>query len=239
MSLNNKEHLEAMARLVDELVHDYNNMMAIIIGFSDLLSTQTNDNKIKQYVEPISSTSERAIQLSNNLLAFSRRNFKYTEIIQPGDYLNQITPEVKLILSKDINFAIHVEKEAGYVKVDPDDFKAAILNMARNSNEAMSDDGEFSIRVCDGSLNGDRADAMEVQEGDYVVLEISDNGKGMSVETQARMFDPMYGTRHEKGLGMGLSQVYGFMQRAKGAIDCVSDVGEGCLFRIYLPKYYE
>ena len=227
-----------MARLVDELAHDYNNMMAIIIGFSDLLITQTNDDKIKQYVEPISSTSERAIQLSNQLLAFSRRNFKYTEIIQPGDYLKQITPELKLILSKNINFTIHVDQDAGSVKVDPDDFKTAILNMAKNSYEAMPDDGEFSIRVCNGSLNGDRADAMEVQEGDYVVLEISDIGKGMSVETQARMFDPMYGTSHEKGLGLGLSQVYGFMQRAKGAIECVSDIGEGCLFRIYLPKYH-
>ena len=236
MSLNNKEHLDAMARLIDELAHDYNNMMAIIIGYSDLLRSQVNDDKTKKYVVPILSASDKAIELSDRLLSFSRQNFKETKIIKVSDYLNNLVPEIKLLLSVDVDFNLCVEQDTGTISVDELDFKTMVLNIARNANDAIASDGEFTIKVFNKFLDSENANAMDVQEGDYVVLEFADNGEGMPADTQDRMFDPMYSTRSEKGAGMGLSQAYGFVQRARGAIACVSNLGEGSAFKIYLPK---
>ena len=236
MSLNNKEHLDAMARLIDELAHDYNNMMAIIIGYSDLLRNQTNDDKIEKYVNPILSASDKAIELSDRLLSFSRQNFKETQIIKVSDYLNNLVPEIKLLLSEGVGFNLSVEQDLDDISVDALDFKTMLLNIARNANDAVASEGEFTIKVFNKYLDSEHANAMDLQEGDYIALEFSDNGKGMSAQTQARVFDPMYSSSDEQGAGMGLSQVYGFVQRARGAIACLSNLGEGSVFKIYLPK---
>ena len=233
--LKNKNNLESMARLVDELAHDYNNMMAIIIGYSDLLNNQFDDEKVKQLVGPITSASERAVQLSDNLLAFSRQNFKHTKEVDLNDYLDLIAQDLKQIASEKLNIDIQVDKGLWNIKVDPADFKTAIFNMVRNASDAASDHGVCSVKARNATLNQKEAELLEIQSGNFVVLEVADNGRGMSKDIQERVFDPMFSAKKDKGAGMGLSQVYGFVQRAKGTIECESKVGEGSLFRLYIP----
>lgn len=236
MNINNKEHLNAMARLIDELAHDYNNIIAIIVGYSDLLKNQNNDDKTTKYIDPILTASDRAIELSDHLLSFSRQNFKETEIIQINDCLNDLVPEIKSFLADEVNFDLCLDQDVGCIKVDVEDFKMMVLNIVRNANDAITSNGEFAIKVFNKCLDSEHANAMGIQDGDYIVLEFRDNGKGISADMQARIFDPMYSAKTEKGAGMGLSQAYGFTQRAKGSIACVSDLGEGSVFRIHLPK---
>ena len=235
MQLSNKENIEAVARLINGITHDYNNKIAIISGYADLLNKMPGCAEASQFIGPITSASEDAIALSEKLLGFARRNFKETEIIIVRDFINEITEQMRKVLPEDANFSIEVDGDLGQIKADAEDFKQVVLDLLENAKEASSKDGVYRIEIKNRTLNGDESVNQDLEAGEYIVLSVIDSGDGIAEDDLEKIYYPSY-TTHKQKDGMGLSHAYGFACRVRGKIECQSTLGEGSRFNLYLPK---
>ena len=232
MFQDKKNNIDFMAGVLNQLIHDYNNKLAIIIGYTDLLKTVPACSDAQKFIEPIATASEQAIEISEQLLEFSRRNFNHTESVDVREFMDEISQRLKDTFSDGIEVTIEIDSGVLTINVDPEDFKRAIINLASNANDAMHGKGACVIKISNTCI--DSNGETELDAGDYLLLEIADNGEGMTEDAYMNMYAPMFSTK-EKNSGMGLSQVYGFVRRAKGNVDCVSEVGKGSKFMLYIP----
>lgn len=232
MSQDKKNNVDFMASMLNQLIHDYNNKLAIIIGYTDLLKTVPACSDAQKFIEPIATASEQAIEMSEQLLEFSRLNFNHTEIVEAREFMDEMSQRLKDTFSDGVGVTIEIDSAVRAINVDHEDFKRAIINLAKNANDAMHGNGECVIKINNACINS--SSETELDAGDYLLLEIADNGEGMTEGVQMNMYAPMFSAK-EKHSGMGLSQVYGFVRRAKGKVDCVSEEGKGSKFMLYIP----
>jgi PAS domain S-box-containing protein len=233
------QKMEAMGKLTGGIAHDYNNMLGVILGYAELLQMQVSANpKQSMYVESILRAAERAKKLTNSLLKFSRRKETEAEAVD----INALLKEDEDMLSKTLTARVELQLDLSLplwpVYVDSGDLEDVILNMAINAMHAMTNGGVLTISTTNVTLGLNEAKVMGLQEGDYVCLALSDTGIGMDEETVERIFDPFFSTKGEQGTGLGLSQVYGFMQRSQGGIRVISEPGAGARFMLYFPRYH-
>jgi len=236
--LRQSQKLESIGQLAGGIAHDFNNLLTAINGYSELLLKQLDDVSALSKVQEIKKAGERAALLTYQLLAFSRK-----QVLQPVVLdINTVVSEMKNILARLIEENIQIvavlDQSLGNVKVDPGQLSQVILNLTVNARDAMPKGGRLTIETANVDIDEQMADRyVSVEPGRYVMLAVSDIGIGMNEETKARVFEPFFTTKEAgKGSGLGLSTVYGIIKQSGGSIWVYSEVGQGTIFKIYLPR---
>ena len=235
------QKMEAVGNLAGGIAHDFNNVLTAIIGFSDLL-LQTHRPSDPSYkdIKNIQSAAYRAANLVAGLLGFSRKQTQQVSVFD----LNELTSDMRAMLKTQVREKIDLQFQAGrdlwYVRADSNQLYQVILNLARNARDAMSDGGKLTIRTRNVTERESQrmSPAAGFTPGEYVLLEISDTGTGMSPEVMAKIFEPFFTTKGiGKGTGLGLASVYGIIKQSGGFIFPESELGKGTTFKIFLPRY--
>lgn len=238
--LQQSQKMDALGKLTGGVAHDYNNMLGIILGYSEILKEQLPaDSKFVKYVDAISTAGDRGVSLTNKLLTFSRQ--------KTGDLratnINNPLIENKLMLEKTLTARIKIvfELEEGLCDVfmDEHDFNDAVLNISINAMHAMPGGGQLTLSTSNVTLGDTKAKSLDLLTGDYVLLTLKDTGTGMDTVTKNQIFEPFFSTKGDKGTGLGMSQVYGFVKGTGGNITVDSELGQGTQFNIYFPRYIE
>ncbi|MBQ5941457.1 MULTISPECIES: response regulator [unclassified Massilia] len=238
-ALHQAQKMEAIGQLTGGVAHDFNNVLQIIGGNLQLLKLIGGLNAAAQTrVEMALAGVERGAKLASHLLAFARRQPLQSVVIDPGHLLREMDDMMRRVLGPNARVVTDIAPDLGSTNVDPNQLNNVLLNLAINARDAMGGAGTLTIgaRNVYGSEGGG-ALPPEVQRGDYVVLEISDTGKGMPPEVLQRAFEPFFTTKPTgQGTGLGLSMAYGFVKQSGGEIVLSSEVGRGTTVSIYLPR---
>lgn len=235
--LRHSQKMDALGKLTGGIAHDFNNMLGVILGYSELLSHELkNSDKLVNYVSEIHRAGERGAKLTKKLLAFSRQ-----KVAAPKVYdINNILIEQKHMLEKTLTARIQLKYELAKhvwpVLIDSNDLIDAVVNISINAMHAIQGNGKLTIKTYDESVNETDAVQLQIPPGDYVLLSLTDTGKGMDTLTLERIFDPFFTTKGDRGTGLGLSQVYGFVERSHGTIKVYSEVDHGTRVTLYFPR---
>ncbi len=235
--LRRSQKMDALGKLTGGIAHDFNNMLGIVTGYADLLGNALiNEEKLALYAHEIHRAGERGAKLTRKLLSFSQQTAVSADSIDINALINSQQHMLATSLTPRIKLVYELCDKIWPVSLDRDDFEDAIINICINAMHAIEANGRVTIHTENVELRSVNAQQKNLPSGDYVLLSISDSGKGMNEATKQRIFDPFYTTKGDEGTGLGLSQVYGFMERCKGAIDVTSLPGKGTQLRMYFPK---
>lgn len=237
--LSRAQRLEAVGQLTGGVAHDFNNILAAIIGHLDLIETDTGpDSPSKASIEIAIRAASRGAELTSRLLAFSRQQPLKAEQTQINEMLPQFQQFAERTISEDIVIELNLDQNLWQTVIDVGQLENALLNLVINARDAMPEGGRLIIETANRELSTDDAAEFEdLSPGDYVMVAVSDNGSGMAGEVKARAFEPFFTTKNVgDGSGLGLSTVYGFLKQSGGQVAIESEVGHGATVRIYLPK---
>jgi len=228
--------LEAVGRLAGGVAHDFNNLVMIITGYSDLL-LESATPETRPHIEEIKRAGNRASGLTRQLLAFSRKQVLEPQVLDLNHTVRGMLKMLRLLMGENIELLTGLSDQIGRVKADPGQLEQVIMNLAVNARDAVAGRGKVIIET--HGCEFDEAYAAthtDVPPGSYVMLAVTDNGCGMNSETLAQIFEPFFTTKEPgKGTGLGLSTVYGIVKQSRGHITVYSEVGVGTTFKIYLP----
>lgn len=236
--LQQAQKMESIGTLAGGISHDFNNSLQAILGYAQilLLSTEKTDPTYSKLLQ-IEKAALRASELTQQLLAFSR---KVESRLRPVD-LNQEVKQVKKLLQrtipKMININLDLEENLNIINADPPQIEQILMNLAVNARDAMGDEGTLKIETRNITLDKESCENyLGMFPGEYVLLSLSDTGQGMDKETIKRIFEPFFTTKEVgKGTGLGLSMVYGLVKKHHGHITCQSEPGQGSCFNVYFP----
>jgi PAS domain S-box-containing protein len=232
--LRQYQKFEALGRLSGGLAHHLNNMMTVVTGYSDLLlSRLPEDDPRRRDISRIRDAGERAAVLTREMLAFGRRQVLRPQVLDVNAFLAGLARTLSELAGPAVRISIQPGEGVGNVRLDPDQFRQALANLASNARDAMPGGGELSLSTEPVSLRGP-IEGIEAVPGRYVLLSVKDNGDGMDAQTRANVFEPFYTTKKGSD-GMGLPSVYGFVKQSGGYIFVDSVLGRGSTFRLYLP----
>lgn len=236
-ALAQAQKMEAIGQLTGGVAHDFNNLLTVIqISADFLLRPRLGEDKRQRYAQAIADTARRAAALTNQLLAFARRQPLKPEVFDVGARLNGLLQIIGTTIEASVTVEVELPQEAQLVEADPSQFDTAILNMVINARDAMPSGGQIKITAAAAS-NIPAVRGHATASGNFVAIAIADTGAGMSEETLMRIFEPFFTTKDvSKGTGLGLSQVYGFAKQSHGEIDVHSQQGVGTTFTLYLPR---
>ena len=239
--LRRSQKMDALGKLTGGIAHDYNNMLNVILGYTELMEMFVENGdieKIKEYIKEIQNASDRGARLTKRLLTFSRTQSTEPEIVS----LNEVLHNIHDMLSKTLTARIQLEYELAEstwpIYLDKGDLEDAILNLCINAMHAMEEGGSLVVSTYNQHLSHDDAVIMNLTQGDYVQLALRDTGCGIEESILDKIFDPFFTTKGDLGTGLGLTQVYGFVKRAKGAFTIDSSVNAGTYISLYFPRYF-
>jgi len=232
------QKMDAVGRLAGGVAHDFNNILTVIMSYSELVLLQVNgDTRLRTRVEEIRKAAEKATRLTRQLLMFSRSETATPVMLDMNRLVLDIESMLERLIGEHIQLDIHLDPTINAIKADPGQLEQVLLNLVVNGRDAMTDGG--IMHVSTRRIQFDQQEALphaEMQPGLYVELSVSDDGCGMNSETQKRIFEPFFTTKGPgKGTGLGLSTVFGIVKQNYGYIDVQSEVGEGTTFRIFFP----
>jgi len=232
------QKLESVGRLAGGIAHDFNNMLTAINGYSDLTLRQVGEKSpLRHNLEEIRKAGQRSAELTQQLLAFSRKSVLKPETINLNSVVNDTSALLKRLIGEDIVLETVLRSDLHQVKVDPGHLSQIIVNLAVNSRDAMPQGGILTIETANVILDEHYAEfVIGAKAGKYVMLTVSDTGIGMSEDQKEHIFEPFYTTKEVgKGTGLGLATVYGFVKQSDGYIWVYSEINKGTSFKIYLP----
>lgn len=233
------QKMEAVGRLAGGVAHDFNNLLTAITGYGEItLLDLRKDDPLGLNIEEILKAAERATSLTQQLLAFSRKQILRPRKINLNDTLTDMHEMLRRLLGEDINLSLALDPELGTVIADPGQIDQIVMNLAVNARDALPHGGNIAIGTKNSFLDEAHAQRhLEVSPGPYAMLTVSDNGIGMDKETQTHIFEPFFTTKERgKGTGLGLAMVYGIIKQSGGHIWLDSEPGQGTTFQIYLPR---
>ncbi|TQF71214.1 PAS domain S-box protein [Pseudoalteromonas luteoviolacea] len=224
--------MDALGKLTGGIAHDFNNLIGIMLGYSDIITMQpTLDTEIKSHVQEIIKAGERATNLTQKLLNFSKKESALNEVFSLNDALLDSRQLLEKSLKADVKLLFDLSPDLPDVQLDKHDFDDMILNLVINSVHAIKEAGSVTIRT---SLDWYQNDRIDQSSSLHVKCEVIDTGEGISDQHLDSIFDPFFSTKGDKGTGLGLSQVYAFIQRSLGCVDVKSNP-DGTTFEIYFP----
>jgi len=233
------QKLDAIGRLSGGVAHDFNNILGVIIGYSEgLLEKFGPDHPDREAADEIQKAGQRAATLTQQLLAFSRKQVLEPKILDLNVVVTDIEKMLRRLIGEDIELKITASPELGRVKADRGQIEQVVLNLAVNARDAMPRGGKLKIETANAELTEKDAKRHRyVVPGQYVMLQISDTGCGMDEELQSHIFEPFFTTKEKgKGTGLGLATVYGVIKQSGGYIWVESQPGKGTRFDIYLRR---
>ncbi len=236
--LRQAQKMEAVGQLAGGIAHDFNNLLTAIIGNSSLvLHTMSPEDPNRELILDVKEVGERAAGLTRQILAFSRRQILKPRVLQLNDIVVSMEPLLRRTLGEQIDLHFFLAPDLEEIEVDPHQMEQVLMNLALNARDAMPEGGDLTVETAGVRLNTrDARNHPEVEPGRYVMLAVSDTGRGMDEETRARVFEPFFTTKEVgKGTGLGLSTVFGTVKQTGGSISVQSEPGVGSTFRVYLP----
>ena len=239
-SFAQSQKMQAVGQLAGGIAHDFNNVLTAIIGFSDLLlANHRPTDPSFQDIMQIKQNANRAAALTRQLLAFSRRQTLRPEVLQLGDVMSDLQMLMRRLVGEKIELDLRHGRDLWLVKADLNQFEQVIINLVVNAKDAMPSGGRIVLRT----RNVPAAECASFKEdvllpGDYVAIEVQDNGTGIPEDVRDKIFEPFFTTKEVgKGTGLGLSMVYGIVKQTEGYVFCHSEVGKGTTFTILLPRH--
>jgi len=238
-ALRRSQKMDAIGQLSGGIAHDFNNQLGIIVGYLDFLKGSFSESdKALKWVNTATRATLRCMDLTRQLLSFSRRQGENKTVVNINASINEMETMIKRSVSPEVDVQHYLEKDLWLTEIDPGEFQDAILNLTINARDAMPNGGKLIIETTNKYLAADFiALTPEIKPGQYVQLMISDTGTGMSKEVLEHVFEPFFTTKSkEKGTGLGLAMVYGFVKRYSGNISIYSEPHLGTTIRIFLPR---
>ena len=233
------QKMESVGRLAGGVAHDFNNHLAVINGYcAMLLDAMGPDDALREQVDEILLAGNRAAALTQQLLAFSRKQVAAPRVISLNDVVAEAGKMLSRLIGDDIEIVAHFDPGLGSVVADPSQMNQVLMNMAINARDAMPGGGRIIIETSNTDLDeGYAAQHAGVAAGPYVLLSITDTGAGMTQDVAQHIFEPFFTTKDMGvGTGLGLSTVYGIVKQAGGWIWVYSEPGKGSTFKVYLPR---
>ncbi|HKC00940.1 MAG TPA: PAS domain S-box protein, partial [Terriglobales bacterium] len=223
------QKMEAVGRLAGGLAHDFNNMLGVIIGYSELLQERFETGPARKGVDEIKKAGQRAASLTRQLLAFSRQQVLTPRILNLNAVVDNLNTMLRHMIGEDVELIFTPGASLGNVRADLVQVEQIIMNLAVNARDAMPRGGKFAIETSNADLDATFADSHpSVRPGSYVLLAVSDTGFGMDQDTMVRIFEPFFTTKGPgKGTGLGLSMVHGVVNQSGGSIWVYSEPGKG------------
>ena len=236
--LSHARKMDAVGRLAGGVAGDFNNVLTVITGYSDLLRAQIPaGSPLRRFADEILYAAERAAALTRQLLTFSIAHAAQPKAIDLNATIAGMEPMLRRLLGESVELIVLPGPALGYVQIDGAQMQEVILNLATNAREATPNGGKLVLETSNVELDEPAAKKAGVKPGAYVMLAVSDTGSGMDAETRSRLFEPFFTTKeHGKGSGLGLSMVYGTVKQSEGYITVYSQVNCGTIFEIYLPR---
>lgn len=236
--IRRSQKMDALGKLTGGVAHDYNNMLGVIFGYSELMEMSLADNpKALGQIKKIRHAAERSAKLTRKLLSFSRGGSDHAKKIQINQVLAQISDMVSKSITARVELVLDLCEDPWPIWLDVDELEDLILNMSINAKHAMPDGGILTLKTETVILNDMQARGFNLEKGEYMRLSIVDTGTGIAEADLANIFDPFFTTKGEGGTGLGLSQVYRFVTNSGGSISVYSEIGEGTQFNILFPHY--
>ena len=237
--LRQAQKLESVGRLAAGVAHDFNNLLTVINGYSRLLlDTLKAGDPLRDDVEEIHKAGERAAGLTQQLLAFSRKQFLQPRVLDLNRVVDEMRPMLARLMGEDVEVCVQLQAEATTICADPHQLQQVLMNLAVNSRDAMPHGGKFSIET--GFVEWGESQVQSrpgAQAGPYVMLAVRDTGVGMNEETLGHIFEPFFTTKGVgKGTGLGLSTIHGIVEQSGGYVEAESELGRGTTFKIYMPR---
>ncbi len=233
------QKMDAVGQLTGGIAHDFNNLLTVIIGNSDYLAEQLREQpRLAELADMIRAAGERAAELTGRLLAFARRQALEPKRIEPRAIIDGMLALLRRTLGEHIDIEALADPDIWTVYIDPGQLEMAILNLCINARDAMPSGGRLLLETANVAVGqGCAATDLEVVPGEYVMIAVTDNGIGIPTEQVAKVFDPFFTTKSSgKGTGLGLSMVYGFTKQSGGSVKIHSQVGQGTVVKLYLPR---
>ncbi|MCB8820261.1 hybrid sensor histidine kinase/response regulator [Microvirga rosea] len=235
-ALFQSQKMEAVGQLTGGIAHDFNNLLTIIVNNLDLLTRNASDPRDKRLIESAQRAANRGAKLTQQLLAFSRRQPLQPELNNPNSLIKGFEPVLHRACGEIIDFQVALDPQLKSSSIDGPQFETALLNLVINARDAMPEGGILLIRSSNVVVREGDPYATQLKPGEYVRVTVSDTGTGMSPEAVSRAFEPFFTTKEVgKGTGLGLSQVYGFVMQSGGHIEIDSTPGQGTSVIMLLP----
>ena len=229
------QRMESIGRLAGGIAHDFNNLLTVINGYCEiLLEANAKNAPLAKILEQIRKAGNRAAELTQKLLTFSRRQATSHVPVNLGLLTEDSAEMFRSVLGEDIQLQLDLKDNHLFVFADPGQLQQVLLNLVVNAKDAMPEGGVLNINTKTCSISPHSARTMEIKFGTYVEMTVRDNGKGMDKKISKHIFDPFFTTK-DTGTGLGLSTVYGIIQQSMGSIIVDSEAGEGTTFTILLP----
>jgi PAS domain S-box-containing protein len=235
-ALFQSQKMEAVGQLTGGIAHDFNNLLTIIVNNLDLLTRSATDPRDKRLIDSAQRAADRGAKLTQQLLAFSRRQPLQPELNNPNTMIASFEPVLHRACGEAIDLRLSLGSGLKSVNVDASQFETSLLNLVVNARDAMGAGGTITITTANMALSPEEGTARQIGPGDYICVTVRDTGEGMSSDTVSRAFEPFFTTKEiGKGTGLGLSQVYGFVNQSGGHIQIDSVPGEGTTITMLLP----
>jgi PAS domain S-box-containing protein len=237
--LRQAQKMESVGQLAGGVAHDFNNLLTVISGRIDFLLGASNlERDQEDDLTEIKKAADRAASLTQQLLAFSRKQLLQPRVVDLNRTLDDVEPMLRRLIGEDIQIRIEHGADLGFVTADPGQLQQILMNLALNARDAMPSGGVLTFVTANHTVRNE-ADALaaKLNVGDYVMLQVSDTGVGMDQATQARIFEPFFTTKgHGRGTGLGLSTVYGIVKQSGAAISVTSAPQAGTTFKVSFPR---
>ncbi len=237
------QRMESIGHLTGGVAHDFNNLLMVIGSYAGfLLDGLEEGHPGREDVKVIQDACERAARLTNQLLAFSRRQVQRLEVLNLNETVTELEKMLRRVISEQIQLNTRYERPLGLVKADRSQIEQVLMNLAVNARDAVAEGGTLTIETANAEVEMriPQPEGEDILPGSYVLLTIRDDGCGMDEATRVRAFEPFFTTKEVgRGTGLGLSTVYGIVKQSQGHIALYSEPGRGTRFEIYLPRIDE
>ena len=238
--LTHAHKMESVGRLAGGVAHDFNNMLSVIIGHTELARKREPDPlQLREHLEQIQKAAEHSADIVRQLLAFARKQTVSPKVFDLNNTVDSMIKMLRRLIGEEIDLVWQPEESLCPVKMDPAQINQILANLCVNARDSITGVGRISIETCSKTFDAAFcAGHTGFVPGEYILLTVSDNGYGMDKETLSKVFEPFFTTKEVgQGSGLGLAMVYGIVKQNDGFIDVYSEPGQGTCFNIYLPRY--